>query len=109
MFTRRTRKAILSKAMDSDEILRNLYAQGLTYPEIGQYANLSAKDVQRRIRKLKMHVKATEPDRTPEELQELRGRIRDLRNQGLTMREIGRQIGITTPQIYRHVQAMGLD
>lgn len=97
-----------SESIDSDEILRNLYAQGLTYPEIGQYVNLSAAAVQRQIRKLKLHVKATEPDRTPEELQEVRDRIRDLRNQGYSMKEIGRRVGTLTPQVYRHLQAMGL-
>lgn len=92
----------------TDPILLNLYREGLTYPQIADRVEMTPDAVQHRIRVLKKQIRAKEPIRTAEELQGLRDRIRNLREQGLDMKTIGRQTGITKPQVYRHLQAIGL-
>jgi len=93
----------------TDKTLLELYAQGLTHREIGNRVGMTGKQVQARIRTLRAQVKAVEPPRTPEQLQVLRDRIKTLRNQGLDMKAIGREVGIKKPQVYRHLQAIGLE
>ena len=108
MFTRAASGAISSKSMSEIETQLKMYREGFKYSEIADRTNSTPEAVQRHVRAWKLEIKAVEPDRTPEELQELRGRIRDLRSQELTMKAIGRQVGILAPQVYRHLQAMGL-
>lgn len=96
------------KQKTRDSLMLDLYRQGLTYPQIGDRVAMTAEGVQARIRSLKQHVKKQEPTRSLEELEALRNRIRELRSEGKDMWAIGRAIGITKPQVYRHLQAMGL-
>lgn len=93
---------------EADQAMLNLYRQGLSYPEIADHLGMTAGGVQARIRTLKQHIKKQEPILTFEELQTLRNRIRELREEGKEMWAISRAIGITKPQVYRHLQAMGL-
>jgi hypothetical protein len=97
-----------AKQKQRDATMLDLYRQGLTYPKIGDRIGMTAEGVQARIRTLKQHVKKQEPTRSLEELELLRNRIRELREEGKDMWAIGRAIGITKPQVYRHLQAMGL-
>jgi hypothetical protein len=93
---------------DKDIIILDLYHQGLTYSEIGDRVGMATKAVQARIRTLRQHIKKQEPIRNLEELGAIRNHIRELRGEGKDMWTIGRAIGITKPQVYRHLQAMGL-
>jgi DNA invertase Pin-like site-specific DNA recombinase len=70
---------------------------------------MTYKQAQARIRTLKKQIKIDEPIRSPEQLQKLRDRIRTLRQNGLEMKTIGREIGITSGQVYRHLQVIGLE
>lgn len=93
---------------EADQTMLDLYRQGLSYPEIAGCIGMTAGGVQARIRTLKQNIKKEEPILTFEELQTLRNRIRQLREEGKEMWAISRAIGITKPQVYRHLQALGL-
>jgi DNA-binding CsgD family transcriptional regulator len=103
------RKTRRPSKKETDKDLLELYAQGLTHREIGNRFGLTSKQVQARIRTLRKQIRLVEPIRTPEQLQAFRDRIRTLRGQGMTMKEIGREVGIGKPQVYRHLQALGLE
>ncbi|MEG4248741.1 hypothetical protein [Microcoleus sp. Pol10D4] len=87
----------------------HLYRQGLSYSEIAKHTNTTAAKVQRSIRAWNLHPKQVEPvTQSIEQIQALRERIRSLRAEGLSMKAIGRQVGIEEIVVYRHLQIMGL-
>ncbi|MEG5063132.1 hypothetical protein QUB33_05860 [Microcoleus sp. B3-A4] len=93
-----------------------LYRQGLSYSQIAKHTNTTAAMVQRSIRAWNLHPKQVEPvTQSVEEIQALRERIRSLRGgtpslraEGLSMKAIGRQVGIEEILVYRHLQILGL-
>ncbi|MEG4084593.1 hypothetical protein [Microcoleus sp. POL10_C6] len=86
-----------------------LYRQGLSYSQIAKHTNTTAAKVQRSIRAWNLHPKQVEPvTQSVEEIQALRERIRSLRAEGLSMKAIGRQVGIEEILVYRHLQILGL-
>lgn len=87
----------------------SLYREGLTYKEIGKRTGSTAAEVQRRVRAWKQQPKESDPIRSAEELKTLRDRIVELRQQGLTMKAIGRRVGITEILVYGHLRTLGIE
>ncbi len=89
--------------MDNQKITE-WYQEGKSCEEIAAYYNVSSQYISKKLKQLGVATRKIAGYYTPEELQEIRGRIFQLRSQNLTIAEIAEIVGLSHTSVWNHLK-----